>query len=160
MDRPYGSPIRKAALSGFRYGITGAAGGLATWLISEPFVWTVARNGTQSGGVSYTLGSFYGWFAHALLGALVVGPISLFVNWVNNRPARALLLGLLATILGTAFTAGADAASDWLGIHLPGWVPLAASGSLCFGILRFPSPWPLPSSFPQIQPWPGSIAFY
>ncbi len=101
-----------------RLAVLGALAGLLTWLVSEPFARTAANHGVRAGSVVFSVGSFYGWFAHATLGAAIVGLIVLSVSWERTRPARALLTGLAGLVLGAFLGWASDAGSDRLGIHL------------------------------------------
>ncbi|MGV3617728.1 MAG: FHA domain-containing protein [Fimbriimonas sp.] len=96
--------------------VAGVAGATAAWALSEPFAPT-ARDGIQAGTVHFTLGSFYGWYAHLLLGALIAGPIAFAISATRVGFGRASLSALVAGILGGGLACGLDALSDWLMIR-------------------------------------------
>jgi pSer/pThr/pTyr-binding forkhead associated (FHA) protein len=107
-----------------RLGLAGGLGGLIAWLVSEPFAKTAAVNGTHVGSMYFTLGSFFGWFAHAMLGALIVSFLAIAVNLDRMSPSRASLMGLLGFVLGGFLGWISDATSDRLMISF-----LRAQGS-------------------------------
>ncbi len=61
----------------------------------------------------FSLGTFWGWFNHMLIGGAVAAAIVLVGQWRLGLK-RALGGTTLALVLGGALGAGADAASDWL----------------------------------------------
>jgi len=95
----------------------GGLGGLLTWLISEPYVHTAQEHGTRAGYTMFTLGSFYGWFAHLMLGALIAGFLAFAMSLPRAGFGRAVLGGLGAALIGGPLTCGIDALSDYLGIQ-------------------------------------------
>ncbi|AIE85082.1 FHA domain-containing protein [Fimbriimonas ginsengisoli Gsoil 348] len=98
--------------------MTGAFAGVATWLVSEPFTHTAREHGTHMGLHSFSLGSFYGWFAHMMLGALIAGSLALVISLQRTGWRRALAAGAVGMLVGGALTCGADALSDWIGIQM------------------------------------------
>ncbi|HTQ11776.1 MAG TPA: FHA domain-containing protein [Fimbriimonadaceae bacterium] len=98
--------------------LAGALGAFLAWLISEPYAGTAETHGTRAGGMMFTLGSFYGWFAHTLLGALIVGFIAICVNWERARPAWAMIMGAIALGLGGLLGWLSDSTSDRLMIRM------------------------------------------
>lgn len=101
-----------------RLAILGGLAGLLTWLVSEPFARTAANHGVRAGSVMFSIGSFYGWFAHSTLGATIVGFLALSVSLERTRPAKALLWGLAGFALGGFGGWFADSRSDLLNIRL------------------------------------------
>lgn len=100
-------------------GLTSAAtlGAALSWVLSEPFVGTANEHGVRAGQTVFTYGSFYGWYGHLLLGALIAGPISFVIALDRTSRGRAALCGLMAAVVGGAFTCGLDALSDVLMIR-------------------------------------------
>jgi pSer/pThr/pTyr-binding forkhead associated (FHA) protein len=101
-----------------RLAILGALAGLVTWLVSEPFARTAANHGVRAGSTTFSVGSFYGWFAHMMLGATIVGFVSLSVSLERMRVGKALLWGLAALVLGGFLGWLSDSQSDQLCIRL------------------------------------------
>lgn len=102
----------------FRLAGLGGLAGLVTWLVSEPFARTAADHGVRVGSTSFSIGSFYGWFAHALLGATIVGFLALSVSLERTRPMRALLWGGVGFLLGGFLGWLSDCQADLLAIRL------------------------------------------
>ncbi len=101
-----------------RLAILGALAGLLTWLVSEPFARTAANHGVRAGTTTFSIGSFYGWFAHMMLGATIVGFVAFSVSLERMRIGKALLWGLAALVLGGFLGWLADSQSDQLCIRL------------------------------------------
>lgn len=101
-----------------RLAILGALAGLLTWLVSEPFARTAANHGVRAGSTMFSIGSFYGWFAHMTLGATIVGFVAFSVSLERMRIGKALLWGLAALALGGFLGWLADSQSDQLCIRL------------------------------------------
>ena len=97
--------------------LTGAGAGFATWLISEPFAPTVIKSGTLTPYGSFSLGSFYGWFAHLMLGALIAGSLAYAISLTRTSVKTALIAGFQGALLGGALVCGADALADWVNIR-------------------------------------------
>jgi len=66
----------------------------------------------------FTLGSFYGWFAHAMLGALIVGFITIAVNVERARVLRIAITTVIGFGLGGFLGWISDATSDRLMIRM------------------------------------------
>src|SRR5579862_2422153 len=105
-------------MQALRLALAGALGALLAWLISEPFARTAAIHGTHVGTMYFTLGSFFGWFAHSMLGGFVVGAITVTVNLQRAQPARVALMGLAGFILGGFLGWISDATSDRIMISM------------------------------------------
>lgn len=101
-----------------RLALVGALAALITWIVSEPFARTAANHGVRAGSSMFSIGSFYGWFAHMTLGATIVGVLAFVVSQERMLPARACLYGLVATALGGFLGWFSDSRSDLLSIHL------------------------------------------
>jgi len=101
-----------------RLAILGALAGLLTWLVSEPFARTAANHGVRAGSTTFSVGSFYGWFAHMMLGATIVGFVAFSVSLERMRVGKALLWGLAALVLGGFLGWLSDSQSDQLCIRL------------------------------------------
>jgi len=86
--------------------------------MAEPFARTAGVHGTRVGSVQFSLGSFYGWFAHMLLGATIVGLLSLSISLERVGRLRALLWAIAGLVVGGAFACAADAGSDALWIKV------------------------------------------
>lgn len=91
-------------------GFLGGFGALVAWLISFPF----ANSHTITNG--FTFGSFYGWFAHLMVGALIAAPLAFAMSIGRTSLARALRASAFGAVMGGAFVCAADALSDnfWL----------------------------------------------
>jgi len=109
----------------------GGLGGLVTWLVSEPYAHTAQEHGVKAGMTLFTLGSFYGWFAHLMLGALIAGFLAFAMSAARSSLGRALLAGLGAALIGGPLTCGIDAFSDYLGIQFS----KGPDGGLAAGLL-------------------------
>jgi pSer/pThr/pTyr-binding forkhead associated (FHA) protein len=107
----------------FWFALMGATAGAVTWAIATPHLPSLVISlDTATKGIrpedQFTLGTFYGWFSSLLLGALIAGPIAFGVAITRNKLPKAILLGVLATVVGAATTCGADAAADYLLLNL------------------------------------------
>jgi hypothetical protein len=83
-----------------RLSVAGIAGSLVAWLASEPFAYTARVGGTVVGEQHFTLGSFFGWFAHGMFGACTIGSMAAVMSWPRMRPGMALLWGGAGFLLG------------------------------------------------------------
>jgi len=101
---------RKTAL----LAISGGLAGLLSWLVSEPFVSTIPPEH------HFSVGSFYGWFAHLLFGALAGGALSLTISKQRAHWPSAWLSGALGAVLGGASVCATDALSDLIWIQIEG----------------------------------------
>jgi pSer/pThr/pTyr-binding forkhead associated (FHA) protein len=97
--------------------VVGAAAGLATWLISEPFAPTAATHGTQVGTHFFTYGSVFGWVDTGVEGVLLGGAIALFLSLQRTGLARAVLAGFCGAALGGLLVCGTDNLLDLFFIH-------------------------------------------
>lgn len=111
--------------------LAGGLGGFVTWLVSEPYAHTAQEHGTKAGMTLFTLGSFYGWFAHLMLGALIAGFLAFAMSAARSSLGRSLLAGLGAALIGGPLTCGIDALSDYLGIQFS----RGPDGGLAAGLL-------------------------
>lgn len=101
------------------FALMGATAGAVTWAIATPHLPSLVISLDTIGNAvrpedQFTLGTFYGWFSSLLLGALIAGPIAFGVAITRNKLPKAILLGVLATVVGAATTCGADAAADYI----------------------------------------------
>lgn len=107
--------------------IAGGVAGLFVWLVSEPFVATVAP------GSVFSVGSFYGWFAHLLLGAFIAGSLALVVSKNRTDWPKAVIACAIAAALGGISVCTIDAVSDFI------WVQIEAGTWLARGETMVPS---------------------
>lgn len=90
------------------------ASGVLAWAISQPFVPGIAGHTLHP---NFTLGSFYGWFAHLMLGALLCGSVAAVLGYDRSGMRGAIRGVILGAILGGILCAGADALADGLSIQ-------------------------------------------
>jgi len=99
---------RKAVL----LGVVGGFGGLFAWLVARPYIHTVDPNS------NFTYGSFFGWFAHLILGATIAGFLAFLISLGRTDVPRALLAFGVGMVIGGPLVCGADAGSDLLWMHI------------------------------------------
>src|SRR5215469_13375638 len=97
----------------FRLALAGGVDGLLACLAGLPFLphTSIPDKHLES---QFTLGTFYGWFSHLLLGAAIVGTLATAYSIERMDWGPALLHGLVGAVLGGALGCGGDAFSDWL----------------------------------------------
>jgi hypothetical protein len=111
-------------------GLAGALGGFLSWLVSEPFARTAITHGTHIGIHHFTYGSFYGWFSHGMLGALIVGILAAISSAHNSKPLIVTIRGIVGFCLGGVLGWLTDAGSDKLMI----WALQDGRDSILLGI--------------------------
>jgi len=95
-------------------GVVGGLAGALAALISTPFV----TQKTFSNGFTY--GSFYGWFAHLVLGATICGGLAFAISLTRTGVAKALVAFFVGAVVGGPLTCATDALSDNVGLLLLG----------------------------------------
>jgi len=109
----------------FQFAFLGLLGGIAAFALSRPFLAEVPLHNVNP---HYTLGSFFGWFSHALLGGFVGAILSAAIAYGRNG-ARGMLLGVvLGLTLGAIGAAAIDALYDLILIKISGSAGVEETG--------------------------------